>query len=256
MQYLIYIFIITFATALGSLSGMGGGVIIKPSLDYLSFTNLEHINFYSSLAVLSMSIMSIGKRYYKKDRIPLLRLVSIGLSSIVGGVIGSNIFYHSTSNYSDDKVKLAQIIIVVILLILAVCYNNFFEFKFNFKNELIYILASLGLGIVSTFLGIGGGPINVSLFILLFGIDIKKATLYSLATIMFSQLSKNILDIPHLGNFNLYPLIVIIPSAIIGANIGTYFNLKMKNKSINIVYTVITVSVILLNLYNGLRLVW
>ena len=46
------------------------------------------------------------------------------------------------------------------------------------------------LGSFSTFLGIGGGPINVSLLIFCFGLTMKDATVYSIITIFFSQLAK------------------------------------------------------------------
>lgn len=66
-------------------------------------------------------------------------------------------------------------------------------------------------GSISVFLGIGGGPLNVSLLILLFSYDMKKATIYSIATIFFSQISKlgqNILK-GQIMNFDLTLLVAI-----------------------------------------------
>lgn len=258
MVYLIYFIIVMFATTVGSLSGMGGGVIIKPSLDALSFSSLENINFYSSLAVLSMSIVSILKKYRQGETISFNKLLAIGIGSIIGGKIGNTIFKMAISNFPDDNyVKLIQIIIVVVILSMSVYYTSFCNFTFNFKNSILYFLISMLLGIVSTFLGIGGGPINVSAFILLFGIGMKDATLYSIGTIFFSQLSKNINDFVFVGlsHFELMPLLFILPAAILGGNLGTKINIKSSNEFVKKAYNIITISVILLNIINAIRII-
>ena len=43
---------------------------------------------------------------------------------------------------------------------------------------------------ISSFLGIGGGPVNVGAFVFLFGYSAKTASSASLITILFSQISK------------------------------------------------------------------
>ncbi|CAM3247724.1 putative membrane transporter protein [Streptobacillus ratti] len=256
--YIIYFVIIMFATGVGSLSGMGGGVIIKPSLDALSYSNLDNINFYSSLAVLTMSIVSIIKKARQGDRIETKQLLAIALGSIIGGKLGIQVFKNSLSYFSsDDIVKLIQITVTVMVLSLSVYYTTYCKFTFKCKNHIMYFFVSMCLGIVSTFLGIGGGPINVSLFILIFGISMKSATLYSISTIFFSQLSKNFIDffITGISGYDLYPLLVIIPSAILGGNLGTKINMKSSDKFIKKAYNAITLFVICLNIFNGVRII-
>lgn len=51
----IYFLIIFCASTIGSISGMGGGVIIKPALDFIGYHSLSSITFYSSVAVLTMA---------------------------------------------------------------------------------------------------------------------------------------------------------------------------------------------------------
>lgn len=256
--YIIYFIIIMFATSVGSLSGMGGGVIIKPSLDALSYSNLDNINFYSSLAVLTMSIVSIIKKSRQGDKIAGKQLFAIATGSILGGKLGLQIFKNALSYFPNDNiVKLIQIVITVIILSLSIYYMSKCKFTFNLNSYFIYFVVSMGLGIVSTFLGIGGGPINVSLFILIFGVSMKSATLYSISTIFFSQLSKNFIDffVTGISGYNLYPLIVIIPAAILGGNLGTRINIKSSNEFVRKAYNIITMFVILLNIFNGIRII-
>ncbi|WP_148793570.1 sulfite exporter TauE/SafE family protein, partial [Enterococcus faecium] len=62
--------------------------------------------------------------------------------------------------------------------------------KFHLTSWTWYLICGGVLGFLASFLGIGGGPVNVSLLMLMFALPIKEATLYSLSTIFFSQLAK------------------------------------------------------------------
>ena len=62
--------------------------------------------------------------------------------------------------------------------------------SFHLKNPITILLGGVVLGILSSFLGIGGGPINIMFFLLFFSMSMKEATVYSVAVIFFSQLSK------------------------------------------------------------------
>jgi len=63
MIYFIYFTVILLSNTIGAISGMGGGVIIKPVLDLINFHSLTSIAFYSSIAVFTMSIFSTYKQY-------------------------------------------------------------------------------------------------------------------------------------------------------------------------------------------------
>jgi len=108
------------------------------------------------------------------------------------------------------------------------------------------------LGSLSTFLGIGGGPINVTLLILFFGIDIKQSTVYSIITIFFSQLSKliTIFMTMDLNQFDLTFLMVIIPAALTGGYLGGTLSNKFRNQQVNLLFNIVVGFVILINLYN------
>ncbi|BDQ60761.1 hypothetical protein EfsSVR2332_08390 [Enterococcus faecalis] len=67
---------------------MGGGVIIKPVLDFLGFHSLNSIAFYSSVAVFVMSISSTYKQYQNGVQIEWKKAASISFGSLVGGMLG------------------------------------------------------------------------------------------------------------------------------------------------------------------------
>ena len=69
MIYLLYFLIAIGATTVGSLTGMGGGVIIKPLMDLLGGFDVETIGVLSSITVFAMSIVSVGKQIAQKAKI-------------------------------------------------------------------------------------------------------------------------------------------------------------------------------------------
>ena len=63
MQNFIYFLVALFATSLGSISGMGGGVIIKPFLDAFGQFDAATIGVLSSVTVLTMALVAVGKQF-------------------------------------------------------------------------------------------------------------------------------------------------------------------------------------------------
>ncbi len=59
---MIIAFLISFmACIVGAICGMGGGVIIKPVLDFIQFGSASTISFMSGCTVLAMTAYSVGK---------------------------------------------------------------------------------------------------------------------------------------------------------------------------------------------------
>ena len=105
-------------------------------------------------------------------------------------------------------------------------------------------------------LGIGGGPINVSLLVLMFSFPIKEATVYSICTIFFSQLAKlvSIGLTTGFAVFDLSMLLYIVPAAIIGGFLGAHLSGIISANKVTTVFQSVIILVILINLYNGLTL--
>lgn len=254
MLYLIYFVVIFLANSIGALSGMGGGVIIKPALDALGAHSLSAIGFYSSSAVFTMSIVSILKQVRGGFEIKTSNLIAIALGSILGGYLGNGLFNYLLNWFpSEGLVNLLQIAIMIITLVFAIIYTRSSQPSFNLSGPFWYFVTCVLIGIISTLLGIGGGPINVAAFMLVFGHSTKESTVYSMFTIFFSQLSKLFTSIFFTGieGVDASFLWAIIPAAILGGFIGSSLNQKMSEKQVNIAYQAIMLLVILLNVYNG-----
>lgn len=253
---IIYFCVILLANTVGAISGMGGGVLIKPIFDFIGAHSLAAISFYSSVAVFTMSIVSTIRQIQNKIDIKwgLALLVSVG--SMIGGILGNSTFETLLSRTSENSTQLVQIILTILTLGFALIYSRKGDYNFGLKAKSIYFLVGLTLGFLASLLGIGGGPINVALLMLCFGIPIKEATVYSIITIFFSQGSKilSIATTTGFERFDLSMLLFVIPAAILGGWMGAKFSGILSSEKVNKVFQIVIIIVLLINTYNGIQL--
>ena len=113
------------------------------------------------------------------------------------------------------------------------------------------LITGLLLGCVSAFLGIGGGPINVAVITLVFGLEIKNAVIGSLITILFAQGTKLIsVAAKDASAFDIKLLPFVIITGICGALIGRAINRKLGDKAVNNCFIAVQLIIIGLCVYN------
>lgn len=252
-RMLIYLVIALFATVIGSLVGLGGGVIMKPLLQALSPLDALSINVLSSITVFFMAMSTLYKRTKADRSLYKTQYLYLIIGSLVGGVIGNSIFSNFLKLFSDENtVSLIQTSLLIILLVLVVFKHLYIERMPIFESKLAMVMIGVCLSIISTFLGIGGGPINVPVFIGLLGVSILDATYLSILVIFFSQLS-NIFVYFTDGTFGiveLLPLIVMIPAAIAGGVFGGKLSQTLEGSTVNKLFNITIIGLIILNVYN------
>ncbi|MEG0297705.1 MAG: sulfite exporter TauE/SafE family protein [Clostridium sp.] len=251
---LVYFLISILATTLGAMAGLGGGVIIKPLLDFLGDFNLSTISVLSSATVFSMAIVSIIKQIRYKVDIQVKKTVLIGFGSIFGGLFGEQILRFILSKFDTNLVMIVQNGTLAALLILIYIYmNNKSKFKsYNVQNSIVCLIIGVVLGLVASFLSIGGGPINVCILTIFFSMEAKEAAVNSIITILFSQGSKltTIALTTGFSSLDLSMLPVMIVGGILGGLIGSKFNKVFSNDIILRVFNIVVAALILLNIYN------
>ncbi|NQN53098.1 sulfite exporter TauE/SafE family protein [Streptococcus suis] len=254
---LLYFVIIIVANMVGAVSGMGGGVIIKPLLDLIGVHSVATISFYSSVAVFTMSLVSTYRQIKQGIVLSWTKVGFLSLGAIFGGIIGNHLLnWLLTTLANEDLVLVMQILLTMLSLCFAFLYSIKDWPSFHQTSQFAYLACGLLLGSLASLLGIGGGPINVSLLMLVFSLPIKEATVYSIATILFSQLSKlvTILVQGQLGQFDLRFLAYIIPAAILGGFLGAYLSKRLSVKRVEKTFQVVILVVLFINLYNLVKL--
>lgn len=252
---IIYFLVALFSTILGSSAGIGGGIIIKPVLDSLGDYALPTINLLSSSTIFIMSIVTVFYQLKKKDKINPKNTIVVATGSVVGGIIGQKLMsFILSKDINIGLINNIQSIIIIILLISVFLYmtnkDNIKSYKIN--NILAIGLLGLFLGAISAFLGIGGGPINVAAFTILFSMTANEAARNSILVIFFSQGSKiiSIAVTTGFSSYNLDMLPYMLVGGVLGGIIGYKINKAVSEKSIIKIFNSVTLSIILLNLYN------
>lgn len=251
---IIYFIVIVFANTIGAISGMGGGVLIKPIFDLLHVHSVAAISFYSSVAVLTMSVVSTSKQLQNGIQIKWPFAIQVSLGAVVGGLLGNIVFEKILTLFpAGREVQLVQIVLTIITLVFSYLYSKKIWRNFNYQSPVLTLGSGLLLGFLASLLGIGGGPINVALLMLIFNIPIKQATVYSIITIFFSQLTKviTIFVTVDMSRYDMNMLYYIIPAAILGGFLGSFVSGKVTDERVNQVYQWVIILVLIINIYNG-----
>lgn len=255
MLQIIYSAVILAATTLGAFVGLGGGVIIKPVLDFIGQEPRMQVDFLSCVAVFTMSVVSTVKQIRNKVEIKKNIVLLIAFGSIAGGFLGSLCVSNLENAMGADTVRWVQAFVLATLLAAVSIYVGKCKFSFSVKNNAAILSVGLLLGFIASFLGIGGGPINVAVLTLFFSMNVKDSAVYSVAIIFFSQLTKLITTFSSSGIepfvHQWKTLIFILPAAIIGGIIGSKLNRRFDDKIIRKVFVAVMILLVVLNVYNG-----
>ena len=249
----LFAVVVLIATIVGSISGIGGGVLIKPVMDAIFPMTTSEISFLSGTTVLTMTVVSLlrSRKELKLD----LRTFTLALGGACGGVLGKQVFdIVKKAAGNDAMVGLVQNIIMV-LLTLSVFIYTMKKAKIatkNFKSPVFSLAIGLLLGILSSFLGIGGGPINIMVLSYFFSLDTKSSAMASLFVIFFSQVFSLFTSLitNTVPSFDWKMLILMMVSAVIGSTMGRMFSKKMDNKDVDKLFMALMAVIIALSIYN------
>ena len=245
----IYLIIAATSTLIGSVSGFGGGVIIKPVLDTLGNYNSYVIGILSSATVLSMAVVSSLLNLSPKTKLDK-KVFYLITGAVLGGISGRYLFSIVSSSLASSKTDIIQAAAIILLLVFVLFKNKLPHFEI--KSIFLSLATGLVLGVLSAFLGVGGGPFNIALLCLVFSMDIKKAAAASVLIIVFSQAANLITAAATVGfgGYDYSMLIFMIPGGIIGGFLGAKLKKRVSEKAVERLYFAITVGLILLNIYN------
>lgn len=252
------IFIICFAAStIGGICGIGGGVIIKPVLDTLNIMSVSSISFLSGLTVLSMSVVSMIKQ--RKSSLVELRIGSmLALGAVIGGILGNTMFQQLKQFTQEELVGLVQAVVLALITILTLIYSMFLRSRlssYRIYRPVYVILAGIMMGIMSAFLGIGGGPINLAILYFAFSMDTKKAAANSLYIIMFSQLSSFVTYCvqKNIPPFDPLYLGLMVLAGVLGGIVGSKINKNISAATTDKLFFCLLTVIIFICGYNAWR---
>lgn len=176
------------ASTIGAISGMGGGVIIKPVMDAVSGLSASTISFMSCCTVLTMAVSTYIRGLKSDIKLNYSILVPLALGGAVGGVAGKSTFSLIESIGNTSLIQAALLLAVNVGVLAYVLNKSRIKTK-EVTSFLPSLIIGFVLGAVSAFLGIGGGPINIAVLSYFYSSAPKITAKNSLFIILFSQLT-------------------------------------------------------------------
>ena len=240
----------------GAICGMGGSVIIKPILDLTGLGTVSTINFLSSCTVLSMSLYSVGKSLLSHDRtVEKNAAIPLAVGAAGGGVLGKQLFQLSIRFFpSTQVVGAVQSVCLGTAVFGTLLYTlNKSKIKTRQIKEMAAALCiGFCLGVLSSFLGIGGGPINLVVLYFFFSMDTKTAATNNLYIISFSQAASLLITIisGNVPDFAWPVLLIMILGGIEGGIIGRAVNKRIPARAVDKLLLVLIVLIICISIYN------
>jgi len=232
LTYVFYLLVGTFAGLWGGLLGVGGGIINVPGLDLIFGrqgieANLAfHLALGTSLAIIVFTSAGAFHTHYKLGKVDLPFAWRVALSGVAGSVVGG----YLASILTARQLKPAFGVLVIVAALKLLSENKVVAGSSRPSRR---SAAPIGLaaGLVSGFLGVGGGIVAVPLLIWITRLPPPRAVATSSAVVTVLGLVGAITyaltgrgktaEIPWtIGYVHLVALLFVAPISILTARLG------------------------------------
>ena len=241
------------SSAVGAICGIGGGVVIKPVMDMFRIDSVAAISF------LSMSCYTVGRAMLAGEgRVDVKTGTPLALGAALGGLAGKALFTAVKDLFQQsDMVGAVQSACLAVITLGTLAYTLC---KARIHTHRLTAPAAccavgLALGICSSFLGIGGGPINLVVLYYLFSMDTRTAAANSLYIILFSQLASLLATLiaGTIPDLQLMMLVWMIAGGIGGGIIGRACSRRMDDRAVEKLFMGLMGVIIAISLFNCFR---
>jgi len=222
------------AGILGSMIGLGGGIVLVPALTFLGFppTTAASNSLFGALSNAVASTIS----YSRQKRIIYSLGLKLGLLSIPGTVLGA---FLSTDIAPDVfKILFGFVLIASAVYIFVRKKIETVEKTLSVQMMIFAVGASFFAGLISSFFGIGGGIIFVPLMVVGMGMTMKNAAPTSQMILLFSSLSGVIIH-SILGHPDFIQAGLLSIGSFIGGLVGARLSLDVKERYLQIIVSVV-----------------
>lgn len=225
------------AGILGSIIGLGGGIIVVPVLTFAGFSpTLAASN--SLFAAFSNAVAS-SISYSRQKRIEYSLGLKLGLLTIPGTVLGAYV----SSDVTPDifKALFGLVLIASSVYIFLQKQIDTKKHTISTKAIILSVGASFFAGIISSFFGIGGGIIFVPLMVVGMGMSMKKAAPTSQFILLFASFSGIVVH-SILGHPDFLQSGLLSVGAFAGGLVGARLSLEIKERFLQLLVSVVIIA--------------
>ena len=257
---------------MSGLFGVGGGFLMTPLLIFMGIPPATAVGT-ESVQILGSSVSGAMAHGIKKNID-----YEIGIFLLIGGIFGSTVgvilfnFLKESGNI-DLIIKFLYILFLAIIGTLMLIestislvsekkidssykkrkrsFLDYLPLKLKFRQSKIFIsillpiFVGIFVGLLSAFMGVGGGFVMVPAMIYLFGMSTVTAIGTSLFQIVFVTLNVSILHETFNLTVDLILAIFLLIGGVIGAQYGSKYTSKFKGEQIRIFLAIIVLFVCL-----------
>jgi len=239
------------AGTIGSIVGLGGGVLIVPGLLFLggilpALTSITpQVAVGTSLLVVVFTAMSSSLSYLRQKRVDvtsgLLFFAASGPASILGD------WFNQWVSAGRFQAFFGLFLIAMAALLTArermrprrirwhvertfVDPLTGQEHRYGYNYGMAFAVSALA-GLLAGFFGIGGGALMVPMMVLFFAFPPQLATATSMFTILLTSTLGSMTHLV-LGNIAWLLALFLIPGAWLGGKLGSWIALRMSGKAL------------------------
>ncbi|GAB0171189.1 sulfite exporter TauE/SafE family protein [Lysinibacillus sp. CTST325] len=272
MEFFVLVIIALLSGIIGSLVGLGGGIILVPATLYVGL-NLGMIPDITPQKVVGLSVVMMiftglasTLSYMKSKTVDYKSGWIFFIGSIPGTMLGAWVNKGLDVPSFNLYFGILLIILATILLVRDrlkpvewfVKNGMQQEFKDKEGNTFIYgypiwfaIALTFGIGFASGLFGIGGGSMIVPAMIILFLFPPHVAVATSMFMVFLSSIVNSASHI-YLGHVPWLYTIPVIPGAYIGAKLGAALNKRIKSDTLVVALRVILLLLGIRSIIEGL----
>lgn len=256
LQSLLFGIVSFGASIIGAICGIGGGVIIKPTLDLFGWASVSTISFLSGCTVLSMSCYNVVKGMMAGDsKVDTKTGTPLAIGAAIGGVAGKQMFSAIKAMFANPNtvgaVQAGCLAVITLGTLLYTIRKSKIK-THHVTSAAASVVIGLVLGISSSFLGIGGGPINLVVLYFFYSMDTKTAAANSLYIILYSQAASFLMTLVTrtVPEFAAAALALMVAGGIGGGMAGRALNKKLDNQAVEKLFIGLMAVIILISVYN------
>ena len=272
MEFLLLALVGLLSGIVGALIGLGGGVILVPSLLFLG-TAVAFFPDLSPQKIVGLSVimmiftgLSSTLSYMKVKTVDyrsgFLFFVGSAPGTVIGAFVNKGLDLPSFNLYFGILLVLLALLLLIRNRLKAVHWfvdnGRKYTFKDSMNKEFVYgypvwfaLLLTFGVGFASGLFGIGGGSMMVPAMILLFLFPPHVAVGTSMFMVFLSAIVNSATHIS-LGNVPWIYTIAVVPAAYIGAKIGASLNTKLQSETLVVILRIALLILGLRSIYEGL----
>jgi hypothetical protein len=239
MELLGYFLALFVGIALGLIGG-GGSILAMPILVYIFHFNPQLATSYS-LFIVGISALIGSLKHYKLNNLNINTAFVFGIPSIVSLLLTRKFVLPQIPNEIfklNDVVITKNILLMVVFAALMIAASismiknkkNETELNIPSKNKLAFV--GFMVGIVTGFLGAGGGFLIIPALIFFAALPMKQAIGTSLFIIAINAMIGFAGDLINNVHLNFQFLLLFSFIAIIGIFIGTYLSKKVDGNKL------------------------